>query len=166
MTSTQISKRKFRKVDPQIWNDAKFNSMTPCGKLSLLFLLTHPNMTSIGAMRATKIGLASELGIDPKEFDEPFAKGIAKACQEENVIWLPNFIKYNPPENPNVVTSWVKSLECLPEGDTKKTIISKIINYLKTGFQDSFSKAFTEGLGKGLSKGFNQGYSKTVSSEQ
>ena len=69
---------KYRKVDPRIWNDAKFRDLSDNGKLVFFFLLTHPNMTSLGAMRHTIPGLAAELGWDVevfgKAFQEPFER--------------------------------------------------------------------------------------------
>ena len=44
---------KYRKVDPKIWNDEKFRELSDSAKLLFLFLLTHPHMTPLGAMRAT-----------------------------------------------------------------------------------------------------------------
>lgn len=44
---------RYRKIDSRIWNDAKFRELSDNGKLVFLMLLTHPSMTSLGAMRAT-----------------------------------------------------------------------------------------------------------------
>jgi hypothetical protein len=60
-----------------------------------------------------------------------------KAC----LIALPNFIKYNQPESPNVVKAWANSLDLLPECDLKNDVISLSANALK-----GYSKAFREAL--------------------
>lgn len=52
----------YRKIDTRVWNDQKFNELTDNGKLVFFLLLTHPYLTSIGAMRASLPGLACELG--------------------------------------------------------------------------------------------------------
>lgn len=44
----------FRKIDVRIWNDAKFRALSHHGKLTFIMLLTHPNMTALGAMRTTR----------------------------------------------------------------------------------------------------------------
>ena len=59
---------RYRKVDPRIWNDAKFRDLSDSAKLIFFMLLTHPNMTSIGAMRGTIAGLAEELGWELEAF--------------------------------------------------------------------------------------------------
>ena len=51
----------YRKVETLIWNDRKFNALSSDGKLVFLFLLTHPNLTVLGAMRSSVMGLAGEL---------------------------------------------------------------------------------------------------------
>lgn len=59
---------RFRKIDPRIWNDEKFRTLSDKGKLAFLFILTHPAMTCLGAMRASFEGLAAELHWAAKRF--------------------------------------------------------------------------------------------------
>ena len=59
-------------MDPRIWNDAKFRDLSDNAKLVFFMLLTHPNMTALGAMRATVAGLAEEMGWEPEAFREAF----------------------------------------------------------------------------------------------
>ena len=140
---------KYRKVDPRIWNDAKFRDLSDNGKLVFFFLLTHPNMTSLGAMRHTIPGLAAELGWDVevfgKAFAEPFRKGLVKHDEKAAFVWLPNFIKYNPPENPNVVKSWDAALDLLPECDMLNELLQHVKEFLKE-LPEGFRKPFRKGL--------------------
>ena len=140
---------KYRKVDPRIWNDAKFRDLSDNGKLVFFFLLTHPNMTSLGAMRHTIPGLAAELGWDVevfgKAFGEPFQKGLVKHDEKAAFVWLPNFIKYNPPENPNVVKSWGAALDLLPECDMLNELLQHVKEFLKE-LPEGFRKPFRKGL--------------------
>ena len=41
-------------------------------------------------------------------------------------MWLPNFLKYNAPESPNVVKSWKKLLDLLPECAMREDMLAKI----------------------------------------
>ena len=110
---------RYRKIDPRIWNDAKFSSLSHEDQRAFLFILTHPNMTSIGALRSSVDGLGAELGREPEEFRKGFqellAKGLVKVDQKACLIWAPNFLKYNLPENPNVVKGWLSALDFVPE---------------------------------------------------
>ncbi len=110
---------QYRKIDTRIWNDRKFSSFSDDGQLVFLFILTHPSMTSLGAMRATVAGLAAEKGWDENRFRKAFAealtKGLLKADEKACFIAAPNFLKYNRPESPNVIKSWLKAADLLPE---------------------------------------------------
>src|SRR5690606_2482048 len=119
----------------RVWNDAKFISLSMEGKLAWFMLLTHPSMTSLGAIRATPEGLASELSAGAEGFPEGFREGFREAFREAfqdiidkgmadydpkaNLMVLPNFLKYNKPESPNVVKAWACAAEMLPECDLK-----------------------------------------------
>lgn len=139
---------KYRKVETRIWNDEKFNSLSAYGKLSFLFVLTHPHMTPLGAMRGTIEGLCAELESVPIEavqevFNKPFIKYSPKDC----FIWLPKFLKYNKPESPNVVRSWIGSWEDLPECQLKTELLLYLKDYVKGLGKDSpeeFKRAFAE----------------------
>ncbi len=142
---------RYRKIDPRIWNDAKFRALSDQGKLAFLFLLTHPHMTSLGAMRATPGGLAEELGWSPEAFREAFreafAKGMAEHDEEARMIALPNFIRYNPPESPNVIKAWLGALDLLPECSLKTRVIAR-------------AKAFAEGLGEAFREALPEAFAK------
>lgn len=146
---------RYRKIDVRIWNDAKFRELSDRGKLVFFFLLTHPHMTSLGAMRASINGMASELGWPEKAFREAFREALAKGMAEHDettcFVGLPNFIKYNPPESPNVVKSWLQQLDLIPECDSK-TLIIKRVKAFAEGFGEGFRKAFAE-IEKALAKG-------------
>lgn len=142
---------KYRKVDPRIWNDAKFRDLSDNAKLVFFMLLTHPNMTSIGAMRATIAGLAEEMNWTQEAFREAFREGLVKGLLEHDqkacFVGLPNFIKYNAPESPNVVKAWVSALDLLPECDLKDSLIHRVKAFLKA-FNEAFLKAFDEAFDK------------------
>lgn len=140
---------RYRKIDPRIWNDGKFSSLSHESQRLFLYILTHPSMTSLGAFRATRSGILEELGLDVKEFaevfDEPFRKGLFKYDEKHAIIFAPNFLKYNPPENPNVVTGWAKSLDLIPECAMKLEVILKAKECAmsqKEGVQKAFAKSF------------------------
>ena len=139
----------YRKIDVRIWNDAKFQSLPDGGKLAFLMLLTHPMMTALGAMRGTPDGLAAELGTDPKAFREAFrdilAKGMAEHDEKACLIALPNFLKYNSPESPNVVRGWAKVPDFLPECPLKTLVIQRAVAFAK-GMSKAFAEAIPEDL--------------------
>lgn len=151
----------FRKIDVRIWNDAKFNELSHLGKLIFIFLITHPSMTMLGAMRATQSGLSEELQATPEAFREAFAevltKGLAKVDQKASCIWLPNFLKYQSAESPNVLKNWAKQVEFIPECSLKTLAVAGLKDYAEAS-SEPFRKAFREA--------FPEDYRYTVSSKQ
>lgn len=145
---------RYRKISVRIWNDAAFAALSDDGKLAFFFVLTHPHMTPLGAMRATVSGLAEELDWTSerlaKAFREASAKGLLMADVGARCVFLPNFIKHNPPESPNVVKAWEKCLDDIPECDLKTLSVQSAMRFA-SGMSDAFSKA-CESLVEGLPK--------------
>jgi hypothetical protein len=144
---------RYRKVDPRIWNDAKFRALNNHGKLLFFMLLTHPGMTALGAMRATPSGLAEELGWEVEAFRKAFgdvlSKGMAEHDAKACLIALPKFIRYNQPESPNVIKAWVGALDLLPECDLKTEIVQRakaIVGEMTEGFGKAFAEAFGQAM--------------------
>jgi hypothetical protein len=110
-------------------------------------------MTALGAMRGTTAGLSEELGWPVEAFRDAFNDILAQDMVEQDVkaclIALPNFIKYNRPESPNVVKAWIGALDLLPECDMKQTVVQRaqrFIDEMDKGFQDAFRKTFLNGM--------------------
>jgi len=148
---------RYRKVDPRIWNDEKFRRLSDQAKLLFFFLLTHPHMTALGAMRASIPGLAAELQWNlrafAKGFREVLSKGLAKHDVEASFLWIPNFLKYNPPESPNVVKSWSLSADLLPECSLKEQLLQAV-------------KDLTEGLGEAFGEALPKAFAKAMPNQE
>jgi hypothetical protein len=93
--------------------------------------------------------MAEELDWDVEAFDEAFQEvfenGMAKADFKARLVWLPNALKHNKPESPNVVRSWRVELDLLPECDLKNEAISRIREILES-IGPSYVQAFDEVL--------------------
>lgn len=142
---------KYRKISPRIWSDIKFRSVSDDAQLLFLFILTHPHMSSVGAIRASIPGIATEKGWEiertNKGFAELFQKGLLKHDISASAIIAPNFIKYNPPENPNVVKAWRNAFDELPECE----LIYEHFQLVKE-FLEEFGEGFRIPFRKGISK--------------
>jgi len=147
------------------WGDEKFLDLSDKAMLLFDLLLTCPQQTSLGAMRASVDSLASEFLSYPgiqrsrwsrftfrKAFCEISDKEMVFADEKAAVIWLPNFLKHNRPANPKVVKSWPTVLESLPECETRTLIIKHILCYTKElgeAYVQAFQEAFRESFGNG-----------------
>ena len=148
---------RYRKIDPRIWNDEKFITMSHEAQRLFLFVLTHPGMTMLGAFRISQAGMAEELGLSTETFEEAFTevltKGLVKYDRKAFLIWAPNFLKYNEPESPNVVKSWGGVIDLLPECSLKSEVLfgaKALISSRSLAFTQALPKAFLNALPKGM----------------
>jgi hypothetical protein len=146
---------RYRKIDPRIWNDEKFRALSDDGKLVFLLILTHTHMTALGAMRKGIAGLAEDMGWElsrmTKAFGEAFGEGLVEADAKAQFLGAPKFLKYNPPESPNVVTAWVKAWDDIPECALKVQLWYRVEAFLKA-FGEAFLKAWAIPSPKPLAK--------------
>jgi hypothetical protein len=141
---------RYRKIDVRIWNDEKFRSLSDRGKLAFFFLLTHPHLTSLGAMRATVSGLAEELhwtvDVMRDAMRHAMSLGLIELDEKACYVGLKNFLRYNEPEGPNsVVKGWLNALEMLPECSLKASLIYRCRKYLD-GKSDAFKEAMPQAI--------------------
>lgn len=146
---------RYRKIEVRTWSDEKFrrlSGMHPSGQSLWFFLLTGPHTTAIpGLFRAGRAAMAEELAWEVEAFDkafnEVFEQGMAKADFKAKLIWLPNAIKHNKPESPNVVRGWRVELDLLPECDLKHEAIAGIREALDAA-GPAYIAAFEEVIGR------------------
>lgn len=150
---------RYRKVEVRTWGDEKFRSLSalpPCGQGLWLFLITGPHTGPIpGLFRAGRAAMAEELDWELEAFDkafqEVFQQGMVKADFKARVMWVPNAIKHNRPESPNVVKSWAAEFDLIPECDLKR----EALEHLRASVYalgEAFGKAFDETFGKASAK--------------
>lgn len=171
----------YRKIDCRISNDKKFRELSVEGKLAWYTILSRRDLAPIGAFKASFESLAIEqrgneyLNKDlqkdlPKGFSEVFikalnellSKGLIKYDSEAFLIYVPNFLKYNFPENPNVVKSWKSALDSLPECNLTNYVLAKSTEIIISSQRDSYTKAlpkeFVEAYRKGFTKDFQRDF--------
>ncbi|MBY0243169.1 MAG: hypothetical protein K2X55_28075 [Burkholderiaceae bacterium] len=142
---------RYRKIEVKTWTDKRFralSAMPPSGQGLWFFLLTGPHTGPIpGLFRAGRASMAEELGWEQEAFDEAFAEvfanGMAKADFKARLVWLPNAIKYNRPESPNVVRSWRAELDLLPECALKTEAVAAMRTAL-AAIGAAYAEAFNE----------------------
>lgn len=167
-----MARARYRKVFSEVYADDKFGElspMQPSGQSLFLYLLTGPHCTSLpGVIVCGRAGLAEALGWSLEDFDRCFAeleqRAMVAADWKRRVIWLPNAIKHNRPENPNVVKSWAAHWREVPSCELKDRAARAILRGLEA-YAEGLAAPFraltglseSEGLQEGLSKGFRKG---------
>jgi hypothetical protein len=76
---------------------------------------------------------------------------MAKADFKARLVWLPNAIRYNRPESPNVVRSWGAEFDLLPECALKTEALETLRSFVY-GLGEGFVKALDEALSKASRK--------------
>jgi hypothetical protein len=118
---------RYRKIDLRLWSDEKFLALSraqPNAQTLWLRLLAGDHTGIIpGLSRVGEAALAEQLGWPVDDFRQRFAeiasRGMALADWPNRLLWLPNAIRYNEPDNPNVVKSWRTTWDEVPECELK-----------------------------------------------
>lgn len=150
---------RYRKIEVKTWSDEKFRELSPLlpsGQALWFFLLTGPHTGPIpGMFRAGRAAMAEELGWPQEDFDkafqEAFQLGMVKADFKARFVWLPNAIKHNKPESPNVVKSWGREFDLLPECELKAEAFEELKAFI-FGLGEAYAKAFREVFANYLKK--------------
>lgn len=149
----QASKAIYRRIEVRMWGDERFCHLTPIlpsGQGLWIYLLTGPHTRQIpGIFRSGRAAMAEELGWELDDFDKVFAgifqQGMAKADWVARVVWVPNALKCNPPQSPNVVKSWAKEWELIPECELKREAMESLrinVHAIGKAFGMAFDMAF------------------------
>jgi len=142
---------RYRNIHCLIWNDDKFPFVSDDCQLVFFHVLTTPFSNPLGIFKIPIEALSAEKRWPVKRYMKGFQEGIAngfwKYDNRSLLLYIPNFIKYNTPDNPNVIKSWAKIFNELPE------------SLLKNEYHQSM-EVFLKGLGEGFRKQFNERFNK------
>ncbi|MEG7414667.1 DnaT-like ssDNA-binding domain-containing protein [Serratia marcescens] len=179
LAKSKANNEPYRKVKITMWDDPRFRALSPLppsGQSLFIYLLTGPFTGIIpGLFKAGRAALAEELGWDVEAFDlalgEALSLGMVKADIQARVFWLPNAAKHNPPTSVNVIKSWVRAFELLPECDLKYEALESLkaaSHGVSQAMGSAFDKAFSlaNPLATDKPKPLPRGIQKAVSSKQ
>lgn len=146
---------RYRKIEVRIWADQNFRELSPLlpsGQGLWFYLLTGPHTGPVpGLFRAGRAAMAEELGWSLDEltdaFEELSSRSMAEADFGARLMWLPNALKHNLPQSPNVVRSWGAELDLLPECALKVKALARMREVLAE-MGEPFVAALDEVLAK------------------
>jgi hypothetical protein len=90
---------------------------------------------------------------------------MAEADWQAGVVWIPNAIKCNPPQSPNVITAW----PLIPECDLKTKALEamrSIASVWEQAYCDRFSREFGKPSGKPSAKPSRKPSAKAMSNQE
>lgn len=110
----------YSKVQRSVWLDDNFRALSERAKLLWFYLLTGPQCTSIpGLFCLSLFEIAGRMRWSLEDAQSVFGEieslGMVRADLHRELVWVPNALHYNAPQNPNVVVGWGKVWGMLPK---------------------------------------------------
>jgi len=146
---------RYRKVAIHTWSDSKFLQLSNRGKLAWLFFLTHPQTLPLGAIRMHLSSAAEELKMPKKALIGAIKPAVKQKMlfvnDKKPVIWLPNYLRYNPPESINAAKALFTQFQSLPDCTIKWVVLAHVLAFgeaLPQAFREALKQAFGEALPK------------------
>lgn len=129
----------YRTIDAGMWGDEKFRRLTrpqPSGQFLWVYLLTGDHTDGLpGLYRLGEAGLAESLGWPVEELQlvlaELEALGMAFSDITAHVVYLPNALKYQAPNNPKHLQGWGKAFRRIPECRLKDTWLEQVTEWAR-----------------------------------
>lgn len=155
-------KPRYRKVAVRIHNDDHFRALSspkPNAQTLFFYLLTAPETNALpGLLRLGEAQLAEHhrwpIQATRKCLSEIIGFGMADFDPINRVMWLPNAIHYNEPESPNVVRTWAKSADEIPDCQLKWSALRRLKQWCDAkgdGFCRAFRDVFIESFPQAFS---------------
>lgn len=151
---------RYRKIDVRIWNDRKFRELDDNAKLAFLLLLTHPDTNQLGFIRSRSVSLAFDLGWQSDAMSNAIQtlcqKGMLMVNERAGLMFLPNFLKYNPPNGVNGAKSWAGLLDLVPECDLRDQALIRLkhlIDRLPEGSREGIPKDIMDAIQDAIRNG-------------
>lgn len=158
---------RYRRVETKVWLDAGFKSFSapqPNAQTLWLYLLCGPRTTIFpGLVVAREEVMASDLDWPIESFRKAFAEASSnnrvKVDLRTGVTVLMRALfdsdgdprESAKPGNPNILKSWAKEWEQIPECRLKDEYLHQLKTFCDA-LKESFSEAFTQALGKAYGK--------------
>lgn len=122
---------RYKTIDIRIWMDEKFMSLDEGCQLLFIYLLTSQNTTPIGTLSIPTPVLAAWLRKDIETVSKRLGilsqKGLIRVSGS-GLIWIRNYLRYNPPANPKVANGYCKFFDEMPTCSLQAEIAQSVIS--------------------------------------
>lgn len=140
---------RFSKVERRLWGDAKFRALSapsPNARDLWIYLLTGEHNSSLPGLFVLGVAAMAEaldwpVRATQRCLDEITAAGMARVDPATRLVWLPNALRHNRPESPNVVVGWRGAWGVLPECALRTRAEASLAAQLD-GLGESYVRAF------------------------
>lgn len=130
----------WSRVSRRMWRSTDFRAMgpmPPCAATLWLYLLTGEHRTKVPGLFVLGAGtMSDDLRWQPAAVRKHLAtlveKGHVKVDADTNLVWIPNSLDHNLPDNPNMVMGWKRDWQTLPSSSLKNEAREAIRKGLET----------------------------------
>lgn len=130
--------REYGKIHSSFWTSQDIRDVGEDGRTLAAYLLTSPHSNMLGCFRIPPAYVSEDLKWPMERVQEGFAKLSSKgfATLSEGSFWIVihKFLKWNQPENPNVVKAAIKLFDQIPDGCGVKPLLAKAIKEYEPRF--------------------------------
>jgi hypothetical protein len=106
---------RYRKIDPRMWNDDKFRTMSHEGQLVWIYMLTGPDSNRIGLYQFSIARASEDIGIETasvrRSIDVIMSSGMAFYDDHSRLIFIPKWLEYNEPSGANQAVGLLDDVE-------------------------------------------------------
>lgn len=157
---------RYRRISIRVWRDEKFLALSapkPNARDLWIWLIVGPLTTPVpGVVLASLPVMADRIGwplaATRRCWDEIAQLGMASADWAHGLIWLPQAVRHNAPESPNVVKAWRSFLEeQVAECPFRAELEAQLARYLTEHKGQAFREAFGRPYGEAFREAFAEG---------
>jgi len=152
--------RDYGQIQCAFWQSPDIQRLSDVGKLLASYLLTGPHSNGLGVYRLPDGYVMADLGWT----SETVSKGLQElsrncfAYRFDNVVLMPNFLRWNPVANPNSAKAREREFDLLPNGNAK-TFAAQSIRAFPRHFRPEFLNRI-ETVAKRLQEGLLKPYAE------
>lgn len=129
----------YSKIESKFWMDEKTTIISPEARYIMLYLLTSPHKNMLGFYYLPKPYIIHDVKLSPERFELGFRELLGSKMifydEKASVMLLPNYLKHNPLDNPNVVKSAIEKLDELPKNSLEPLFLQALQRYGKPFYQ-------------------------------
>lgn len=152
---------RYRRVRVRLWIEPLFRKLTDGEKLVAVYLLSGPQTSSVGLCRVSIATAAEDLAMSIPQFRRRFDV-VLRAFRwrheaDSSLLWIPEWIEENAPQNPNIVRAWRTAFNEIPDGPLKAEAAAATVAFLKAkgqAFRDAFGDVILESVQESMDEPF------------
>jgi len=123
--------REYGQVQSAFWQSTDGQSLSDSGKLLFLYILTGPHANGIGCYRVPNGYVMEDLSWTLERVSEVSSEVSSKGLLRHfgDVVFIPNFLRWNVISKGNVAAARFKEFEGLPKGEAKSLVARAMLEF-------------------------------------